>query len=286
MKRVNILKTYKVFIEGKFCRTESGRYFQFKNTKGNLIANISNASRKDFRNCVSSARKAQESWANLTSLNRGQILYRMGEILEDRKKQFIDLLILSGYSKSIAQKEVDATIDRLIYYAGWSDKYQQVFSSVNPVSTDHFNFSILEPVGVVSIVAPEESPLLGLVSLLAPSIVGGNSVIVLASNINPMIAISFSEIFNSSDVPPGVINILTGMRKELLNHFASHKDVNSIIYAGDNVKELKKIKELSIENLKRVHVYKRKEWDNEKGQSLYFIEKCQEIKTIWHPTEV
>jgi acyl-CoA reductase-like NAD-dependent aldehyde dehydrogenase len=286
MSRIDVLKTYKIFIGGKFPRTESGRYFHMKNAKGDLLANMCLSCRKDFRNAVVSARKAQENWANATALNRGQILYRIAEMLESRKSQFIQQLISIGSTKSAAKKEVALSIDRLIYYAGWSDKFQQIFSAVNPVASSYFNFSILEPTGVVSIIASNENPLLGLISLLAPTIVGGNTCVILASATNPLVAISMAEVLNTSDVPAGVVNILTGDREELLPYFASHKDVNAIIYCGDNLKEIKVVEEMATENLKRVSIYRRKNWVEGNSQSPYFIEKCQEIKTIWHPTEV
>ena len=286
MSRIDVFKTYKIFIGGKFLRTESGRYFHMKNAKGDLLANMCLSSRKDFRNAVVTARKSQEAWANATALNRGQILYRIAEMLESRKAQFTEQLISTGSTLSAAKKEVALSIDRLIYYAGWSDKFQQIFSAVNPVASNHFNFSTLEPTGVVSIIAPNENPLLGMISLLAPTIVGGNTTVILASAINPLLAISLAEVLNTSDVPAGVVNILTGDREELLSHFASHKDVNAIIYCGNNLKEIKVVEEMATENLKRVSIYRRKNWVEGNSQSPYFIEKCQEIKTIWHPTEV
>jgi len=286
MARIDVLKTYKIFIGGKFPRTESGRFFHIKNEKGDLLANMCLSSRKDFRNAVVAARKVQGNWANATALNKGQILYRIAEMLEGRKTQFIEQLKSTGSTLSAAKKEVASSIDRLIYYAGWSDKFQQIFSAVNPVASNHFNFSTLEATGVVSIIAPNENPLLGMISLLAPTIVGGNTTVILASAINPLLAISLAEVLNTSDVPAGIVNILTGDRKELLSHFASHKDVNAIIYCGDNLKEIKTVEEMATENLKRVNIYRRKNWEQGNSQSPYFIEKCQEIKTIWHPTEV
>ena len=286
MSRIDVLKTYKIFIGGKFPRTESGRFFPLKNKDGDLIANICLSSRKDFRNAVVSSRNIQKQWENTTALNKGQILYRIAEMLEGRKLQFIEELMMTGSSKDHAKNEVEQSIDRLIYYAGWSDKFQQIFSSVNPVASNHFNFSVPQAMGVVSVIAPNEFPLLGLVSVIAPVIVGGNSCIVLSSEENPMVSISFAEVLNTSDVPHGVVNILTGERKELISHFASHKDVNSIIYCGDKNEEIKEIEKVSVENLKRVKIYKRKNWGDQKNQSPYFIEKCQEIKTTWHPTEV
>ena len=286
MSRIDILKTYKIFIAGKFPRTESGRYFDLKNNKGELLANMCLSSRKDFRNAVVAARKVQKSWESSSSLNRGQILYRIAEMLEGRKLQFIEELMMTGSSKNHAKNEVEKSIDRLVYYAGWSDKFQQIFSSVNPVASNHFNFSMLQAMGVVSVIAPNEFPLLGLISVVAPVIVGGNACVVLSSAVNPMVSISFAEVLNTSDVPHGIVNILTGERKELISHFSSHNDVNSILYCGDNNEEIKEIEKISVENLKRVKIYKQKNWDNDNSQSPYFIEKYQEIKTIWHPNQV
>ncbi len=284
MSRIDVNKTYKLYIGGKFPRTESGRYFTIKNNEV-LIANMCLASRKDFRNSVIVARKSQNSWANTTALNKGQILYRIAEMLQGRKDQFITELIALGNSKNEAQKEVEAAIDRLVYYAGWSDKYQQFFSTVNPVSSAHFNFSCLEPVGVISIIAPKLQGLLGLISVLAPAIVGGNTVIILASENNPLSAISFAEVLNSSDVPNGVVNILTGKKSELISHMASHMDVNAIVYCGNDKIDFKLIKELASNNIKRTIFYKKNDWNNHQSESPYFIEKTQEVKTTWHPTK-
>ncbi len=286
MTRLSINKTYKLYIGGKFPRTESGRYYTIQNKKGNFIANMCLASRKDFRNAVVVARKAQSSWASASALNKGQILYRIAEMLEGRKEQFIAELILQGETNSNAQKEVETSIDRLVYYAGWSDKYQQLFSSVNPVASPHFNFSSVEPVGIVAIIAPEEQSLLGLVSQIAPAIVGGNTVIVLASENKPLTAISFAEVLNSSDVPGGVVNILTGNKNELIEHMASHMDVNSIIYCGKSQDDIKLISELASNNVKRTIFYKKTDWSTDNSQSPYFIEKMQEVKTTWHPVKV
>lgn len=286
MTRLSINKTYKLYIGGKFPRTESGRYYAIQNKKGNLIANMCLASRKDFRNAVVIARKAQNSWASASAMNKGQILYRIAEMLEGRKEQFIAELVLQGETQNDAQKEVEIAIDRLVYYAGWSDKYQQLFSSVNPVSSPHFNFSNVEPVGIVAMVAPENQGLLGLVSIIAPAIVGGNTVIVLASESKPLSAISFAEVLNSSDVPGGVVNILTGNRNELISHMASHMDVNTIVYCGNELKNIKTINELASLNIKRTIFYKKTDWFAENCQSPYFIEKTQEVKTTWHPIKI
>ena len=286
MNRLDINKTYKLYIGGKFPRSESGRYYAVNNSRGNLIANMCLASRKDFRNAVVVARKAQSGWANASALNKGQVLYRIAEMLEGRKEQFITELITQGESAKKAQIEVAASIDRLVYFAGWSDKYQQVFSSVNPVLSSHFNFSILEPVGVVSIIAPEKPGLLGLVSGIAPAIVGGNTVIILASETKPLTAISFAEVLNSSDVPGGVVNILSGKKDELISHMASHMEVNAIVYCGDEEKYIKSISELASNNVKRTVFYKKDIWTNTECESPYLIEQLQEVKTTWHPTMV
>lgn len=286
MSRLNINKTYKLYIGGKFPRTESGRYYAVNNSKGELIANMCLASRKDFRNAVVAARKAQDSWANASALNKGQVLYRVAEMLEGRKEQFISELVTQGETAKSAKQEVEISIDRLVYYAGWSDKYQQLFSSVNPVVTSHFDFSVLEPVGVVSIIAPENKSLLSLITLIAPVIVGGNTVVALASESKPLSAVSFAEVLNSSDVPAGVVNILTGKKSELYSYMASHMDVNSIIHCGDDEKMIKSISELSSGNIKRTVFYRKNDWINEIYESPYIIEKTQEVKTTWHPTGI
>ena len=286
MSRLNVNKTYKIFIGGKFPRTESGRYYALNDKKGNLIANVCLSSRKDFRNAVVAARKAFSSWSDATALNRGQILYRLAEMLEGRKDQFVSELHSIGSARQKAEKEVEASIDRLIYYAGWSDKYQQIFSAVNPVSTPHFNFSAPEPTGVVAILAPEDHGLLGMISALAPVIVGGNTAIVLASESQPLPSISFAEVVHTSDVPAGVVNILTGSKTELLDHMASHMDVNAIFYCGNEDGEIQKISELASENMKRTIFYRKSDWSSETAQSPYFIEKTQEIKTTWHPVKI
>src|SRR4051812_46856922 len=210
--RLPVLKTYKIYIGGKFPRTESGRYYLLKNAKGKAVANVCLCTRKDFRDAVVAARAAQSSWAGKSAYNRGQILYRIAEMLEGRAAQFIDELTTSGLAASVARAEVEKSIDRVLYYAGWADKYQQIFSSVNPVSSSHFNFSLLEPTGVVSIITPEETGLIGLISTIAPTIVGGNTCIALASTSKPLSAVTFSEVLATSDLPGGVVNILTGQR--------------------------------------------------------------------------
>ena len=282
-KRIDIQKTYKLYIDGKFPRTESGRYFPVNDKDGNLSANMCRASRKDFREAVKAARNAIEGWSSKTAYNRGQILYRTAETLEGRKEQFIQELITFGMSRKKAAREVETTLDRLVYYAGWTDKYQALFSSVNPVSSSHYNFSIPEYQGVIALIAPNDNPLLGLVSLIAPALAGGNTVVCLASEKWPHSAISFGEVLHASDIPSGVVNILTGFASELAEHFSTHKDVNGIVYCGDNTDLVKSIQEKASENIKRIHYYDKIDWLKENGQSPYFIIDHVEIKTTWHP---
>ncbi len=282
-KRLDVMKTYKIYIDGKFPRTESGRYYILKDSRGENPVNICQSSRKDFREAVVAARKSQPSWAAKSAYNKGQILYRIAEMLEGRKSQFIEELIQQGSTAAQAEKEVELSIDRLVYYAGWSDKYQQVFSAVNPVESSHFNFSMAEPTGVVSALSSENFGLIGLVSLIAPAIVGGNTIIILASSVKPLCAVTFGEVINSSDVPSGVVNILTGYRSELISHFANHMDVNAIVYSGNDSKEIQLIKELSSLNVKRAIIYKEVDQMEENSHNGYRIMDLQEIKTTWHP---
>lgn len=282
-KRLSVAKTYKIYIDGKFPRTESGRYFALEDKKGAVIANVCRGSRKDFRNSVVAARKAQPGWARASAYLRGQILYRIAEMLEGRREQFVAELTLQGAAKRAAEKEVDTSIDRLIYFAGWADKYQQVFSAVNPVSSSHFNFSILEPTGVVAMLAPNDSGLLGLVSNIAPTIVGGNTCVVLASEKLPLCAVSFAEVLHAADVPGGVVNILTGFRSELTAQFASHMDVNAVIYCDGEKKVATEVQTLAADNIKRVVARTKTDWSKQSSQHPYLIRETQEVKTTWHP---
>ena len=284
-KRLEILKTYKIYIGGKFPRTESGRYYIAQNSHEEKLANVCLSSRKDFREAVVAARNAQGDWGARAAFNRGQILYRIAEMLEGRKAQFIDELIKQDATKEEAENEVLLSIDRLIYYAGWCDKFQQLYSTVNPVASSHFNFSTPEPTGVVSIIAPQNSSLLGLVSVIAPVIAGGNTCIVLASFAKPLCAVTFAEVLNSSDVPGGVVNILTGKVAELASYFADHMDVNALVYCEDDAETQKMLQEKSAMNLKRVVLYNKINWLTGNGQSPYLIMDTQEIKTTWHPIE-
>jgi len=285
-KRIDIQKTYKLFIGGKFPRTESGRYIKWTDVKETTVVNICRGSRKDFRNAIVSARGAVSGWSSRTAYNRAQILYRIGEMLEGRKDQFMAELTLQGLSKKQAENEISQSIDRFIYYAGWADKFQQVFSRVNPVSLPYFNFTVPEATGVVAAIAPDDSSLLGLVSIIAPVIAGGNSIVILASESFPLCSITFAEVLHSSDVPDGVVNILTGYRNELIEHFSSHMDVNAIIYCGDNSDDKKLVETNAALNVKHVIHFPNQDWAKNLHQSPYHILKCQETKTTWHPIGV
>ena len=285
MARLEILKTYKIYIGGKFPRTESGRYYVAENAKQEKLANVCLSSRKDFREAVVAARSAFGDWGTRAAFNRGQILYRIAEMLEGRKAQFIDELKQQSLSTAAAILEVETAIDRLIYYAGWCDKFQQLYSAVNPVATSHFNFSVPEPTGVVSIIADQNSSLLGLISAIAPVIAGGNTCIVLGSYVKPLCLVTFAEILNSSDVPGGVVNMLTGKPEELAPYFADHMDVNAIICCEKNAAMQKMIQEKASLNMKRVIMHDDINWLSDAGQSPYFIMDTQEIKTTWHPIE-
>lgn len=282
-ERLEVLKTYKLFIGGRYPRTESGRYFTLKNSENQHIANMCQASRKDFRDAVVEARRAFTGWAGRTAYNRAQIIYRLAEILEGRKEQLIGELILCGMEKAKAAAEVKASIDRVVYYAGWADKYVQVFSAVNPVASSHFNFSIPEPTGVVSILTSQHQGLCGLLSVILPVITGGNTCIVLASKTFAPLAISLAEALSVSDVPGGVINLLTGFEDELYFHFSSHMDVNAIVYGGNDVARLKQIQELATHNLKRVAHHYLEDYLSEEAENPYWIMGTQEVKTTWHP---
>jgi acyl-CoA reductase-like NAD-dependent aldehyde dehydrogenase len=284
MSRLEVLKTYKIYIGGQFPRTESGRYYSPFDSKGKPLGNICLSSRKDVRNAVVAARKAFGGWSEKAAFNRGQILYRIAEMLEGRRDQFIAELTRQGSTKAKAEAEVDLSIDRIVYYAGWCDKYVQVLSAVNPVASSHFNFSVPEPTGVVGVVAPQDSSLIGLVSLILPVITGGNTCVVIASENMPLSAVTFAEVLNSSDVPGGVINILTGTNKELCDTLATHMDVNAVIYGGYDDAMFKKIQEASVVNVKRTYRYNN-DWMKKEAQDLYMIGDLQEVKTTWHPIE-
>ena len=281
---IEILKTYKMYIGGNFPRTESGRFYS-PEVKGKSIGNICLASRKDVRNAIVAARSAQPGWASRTAYNRSQILYRIGEMLQGRSEQFVAELQVQGLSEKDSRTEVQATIDRMIYYAGWCDKFQQLFSSVNPVASSHFNFSVLEPTGVVVLLASQTSPLLGLANAMAPIIAGGNTCVIIANETQPLSAITFCEVMQTSDLPGGVVNVLTGRMDELMGHAAKHLDVNAIAADKISKAKLKALKEDAAGNLKRVANLQVDWTDAAEAESPYLIEKFCEVKTTWHPIE-
>jgi acyl-CoA reductase-like NAD-dependent aldehyde dehydrogenase len=280
--RIAVWKTYKIFIGGAFPRTESGRYYPLTLQNGQVV-NVCLSSRKDFRNAMVAARDAAHKWASRAAFNRSQILYRMAEMLETRAAQFREELVWLGHTEAEARAEVSAAVDRLIYYAGWCDKFQQVFSAVNPVSSSHFNFSAIEPVGVVAAVAPEDSALLGLVSAIAPIIAGGNTCVVLASESKALCAVTLAEVLSTSDLPGGVVNILTGNLKELMVHMAGHMDVNAMYLNTADGAAQKQAGEESARNVKRLFTEGPRNWFEASEQSPYRILDYTEVKTTWHP---
>lgn len=281
--RLEVLKTYKTYVGGKFPRSESERTYKIEDSKGNHIANACRCTRKDVRDAVVAARSAFDGWSGRSAYNRGQILYRIAEMLEGRKNQFVNELELLGVKKKNARNEVELSIDRLIYYAGWTDKISQVFGTVNPVASSHFNFSMPEPTGVVGILGPDESPLLSVISLIAPVIAGGNTCIALASTQNPLSAVSFGEVLHASDVPAGVVNILTGYRNEMTEHLSSHMDVNALFNAVDNPEMRKQLDENASISVKRVKHITPSDWSDEKYETPYLVIDFMETKTTWHP---
>jgi acyl-CoA reductase-like NAD-dependent aldehyde dehydrogenase len=274
-----IPKTYKLYIGGKFPRSESGRVYEVTTSKGAFLANAAQASRKDARDAVVAARAAVSGWSNATGYNRGQVLYRIAELLEGRRAQFIDeLKSTEGLSSAAAEKQVDAAIDTWVWYAGWADKYVQVAGNANAVSGPYFNISVPEPTGVVAIVAPTEQSLLGLVSVVAPALVAGNTVVVLASESAPLAAISLSEVLATSDVPGGVVNILTGSAAEVAPWLASHADVNAIDLVGAGELDWVDLEIAASETLKRVL----RPEPGVPSPSLDRITAFTETKTVWH----
>ena len=289
-ERLRVQKTYKLYIGGAFPRSESGRYLPLNNAEGRFVANISRASRKDFRASMSAARAAQHGWAKRSAFNRGQIIYRMAEVLESRRGAFeAQLRDLQGSDETAAKLEVDAAVDRLVWYAGWSDKFQQVMGATNPVATAHFNFTVPEATGVVAILASRSSSLLGLVSAFAPVIVSGNTCVVIVDSPAPTVAIELAEVLATSDLPGGVVNILTAQRGELVGQTGGHMDVDAVFAIGSDEAERKTIASDAADSVKRtffVDDVSPAEWRDAKRQSPYWILPFVELKTAWHPIGV
>ncbi|MGH3456099.1 MAG: aldehyde dehydrogenase family protein [Nocardioidaceae bacterium] len=281
--RLDVRKTYKLYIGGAFPRSESGRTYEAADAKGGFLANVARGSRKDARDSVVAARKAYGGWSTRTPYNRGQILYRVAEMLEGRREQFItEVQAGEGATKRAATTIVDASIDRWVWYAGWADKIAQVTGSANAVSGPYFDFSIPEPTGVVAIVAPQDSSLLGLVSVVAPAIVTGNAVVVVASFERPIPAVTLSEVLATSDLPGGVVNLLTGDPYEIGPWLASHMDVNALDLTGvDNVVHARALEEAAADNLKRVVRPEPVDWSADPG--IERMTAFLETKTVWHP---
>ena len=285
MERLPVLKTPKCFVGGAFIRSEGGGVYPFYNHRGHFIANIPLCTRKDLRNAVEAAAKAAPGWASRSPYNRGQILYRVAEMLEARASELAEVLKLSNRSSRDALREVHASIERVIHYAGWTDKFQTILGSVNPVATQHFNFTLAEPIGVVGVLAPEERPLLALLSLVLPAITSGNTVVALASHTQPISAIVLGEILAVSDLPEGVVNLLSGRRTDLLPTFATHEQLR-VVCAVANGSDRKAIEHGAADSVKRTVILNGDpacDWFADSMQGPCLIRDFVEFKTVWHP---
>lgn len=284
MSRLSIIKTPKVYVGGAFIRSESGRTFPLKDAGGEFVGHIPQCTRKDLRNAVEAAAKAGPGWAKRTAYNRGQIIYRLAEMLEARSAEMVTAIALGGPVKPAA-REVSTAIDRLVYYAGWTDKYEQVLGSVNPVAAPYFNFTVAEPMGVVGVLAPDKAPLLALISFIAPAIVSGNTVVAFASERAPYPAIVLGEMLATSDLPGGVVNLLTGFRKEIVPTLATHAQLRAVTGVA-STDERRQIEAGAAESVKRVKLLPADgptDWLDGATQSLYAIRDLVEFKTTWHP---
>ncbi|MFN2560063.1 MAG: aldehyde dehydrogenase family protein [Jatrophihabitans sp.] len=283
--RIGVRKTYKLYIGGAFPRSESGRSYPVSDAGGELLAHAAQASRKDVRDAVVAARRAAPGWSSATAYNRGQVLYRVAEMLEGRAAQFAaEVVAAEGASARAAAAQVDAAIDRWVHYAGWADKYAQVVGSTNPVAGSYFNFSLPEATGVVAVLAPQESSLLGLVSVVAPVLTTANTAVVVASQDRPLPAISLAEVLATSDLPGGVVNLLTGFTAELAPWLASHRDVNAIDLTGAASGLRADLQAAAADNVKRVFVPRDEDWAAAPG--LARLNAFVETKTVWHPIGV
>ncbi len=287
--RLDVRKTYKLYVGGKFPRSESGRSYVVNDHRGRFLANAAAASRKDARDAVQAARKAFGGWSTATAYNRGQVLYRVAEVMEGRRDQFVDEVVAGeGLTRPRAQRVVGAAIDRLVWYAGWADKLAQVVGGTNPVAGPYFDFSVPEPTGVVAILAPQKSSLLGLVSVVAPVIVSGNTVVVASSHDRPLPAITLSEVLATSDVPGGVVNMLTGSVGDTAPTLASHMDINGIDLTGaaGDPEHAVELEVAAVDNLKRVRRAPAAEPDWSADPGLGRLTQFLETKTVWHPIGV
>ncbi|HEU5005617.1 MAG TPA: aldehyde dehydrogenase family protein [Jatrophihabitantaceae bacterium] len=281
-QRLRVRKTYKLYLGGAFPRSESGRSYPVRSASGELLAHAAQASRKDVRDAVVAARSAFAGWSGATAYNRGQVLYRVAELLDGRREQFVaEVAAAEGASDAAAERQVADAIDRWVYYAGWTDKYAQVVGGTNPVAGPYFNFSLPEPTGVVGVIAPQDSSLLGLVSVLAPVLATGNTAVVLAAQARPLPAVSLSEVLATSDVPGGVVNMLTGFTAELAPWLAAHRDVNAIDLSGADPTARAALADAAADNVKRVYVPRELDWSADPGTSR--LGAFVETKTVWHP---
>lgn len=281
-ERLEVRKTYKLYVGGAFPRSESGRSYVVSDTSGGFLVNAALASRKDARDAVTAARKAFPGWWRASAYNRGQVLYRVAEVMEGRRAQFVDDVAAGeGLERAAAVASVDAAIDRWVWYAGWADKLAQVLGGTNPVAGPYFDFSLPEPAGVVAVLAPQQSSLLGLVSVLAPAIVTGGTAVVVASELLPLAAVTLAEVLATSDVPGGVVNVLTGRTAELAPGLAAHMDVDGIDLAGADPGQTRDLEVAAADNLKRVH--RRRDEDWAAVPSLQRLKAFVETKTVWHP---
>ncbi len=284
-QRLPITKTPKCYVGGAFIRSESGRVAALHDASGVFFANIPQCTRKDLRNAVEAAAKAGPGWAKRSAFNRGQILYRLAEMIEARGGEMAEAILLGGGSKAAAAREVAAAVDRIVHYAGWTDKYEQVLGSVNPVATSHFNFTVTEPMGIVGVIAPDDAPLLALLSLILPAITSGNSVVALASTTQSYPSILLGEMLATSDLPGGVVNLLTGRRAELLPTFATHEHLRALSGVA-NAEERQALRLGAAESVKRVRLLKAEEpidWFADTAQGAEEIRALIEFKTTWHP---
>jgi acyl-CoA reductase-like NAD-dependent aldehyde dehydrogenase len=283
--RIDVRKTYKLYIGGAFPRSESGRSYPVSSARGKLLAHAAQASRKDVRDAVRAARAAFPGWSGTTAYNRGQVLYRVAELLEGRHAQFVDeVAAAEGLTPARARAVVDAAIDRWVHYAGWTDKFAQVVGATDPVAGPYFTFSLPEPTGVVAVVAPQESSLLGFVSVVAPVLATGNTAVVVAAQDRPLPAVSLTEVLATSDLPGGVLNVLTGLTPELAPWLASHRDVNALDLTGVAPAARADLRASAAENVKRVYVPRTTDWTADPGLSR--LRAFVETKTVWHPVGV
>jgi aldehyde dehydrogenase (NAD+) len=283
LTRLPVTKTPKVYIGGAFVRSESARTFKVNDAGGAFFGNIPQCTRKDLRNAVEAAAKAGPGWARRTPYNRAQILYRLAEMIEARSAELVASLVRFGAREADASRGMSVAVDRMIHYAGWADKYEQLLGSVNPVASPHFNFTVTEPMGVVGVIAPDSPPVLGLLSMVAPVIACGNTVVALASEKVPYPAILLGEMLATSDLPAGVVNLLTGFRRELIPTFATHAHLRAV-YAAVEGDDRKALRLGGAESVKRVRFVGRDEpWFSEAPGGLDAIRDFVELKTIWHP---